>query len=88
MTTMEAELLLEKWMVAADGLALLFAHEPDAKVDASLAQMRQNLNADFCALFPTAAPATMAAGVDSIITEILKRRREIESASAMPRVLN
>jgi hypothetical protein len=86
--TSEAELLLEKWMVAADGLALLFAHEPDEKVDASLARMHHNLSAEFCALFPSADPATMAAGVDSIITEILKRRREIESAGATPRVMN
>jgi hypothetical protein len=30
----------------------------------------------------------MAAGVDSIIAEIQKRRREIEAAGAMPPVLN
>jgi hypothetical protein len=85
--TSEAELLL-RWMVAADVLALLFAHEPDEKVDASLARMRHNLRAKFCALFPSADPATMAAGVDSIIAEIQKRRREIEAAGATPRVLN
>jgi hypothetical protein len=85
--TTEAE-LLERWMVAAADLALLFAHEPAEKVDASLARMRHNLEAKFCALFPSADPASMAAGVDSIITEILKRRREIESAGATPRVVN
>jgi hypothetical protein len=86
--TTQAELLLERWLVAADGLALLFAHEPDEKVEAALARMHRNLSAEFCTLFPSADPATIAAGVDSIITEILKRRREIESAGATPRVLN
>jgi hypothetical protein len=74
----EAELLLQRWMAASDELGLLFACEPDEKVAASLEQMRKNLNAKFCALFPRAAPETMAAGVDSIIAEIQKRRREIE----------
>jgi hypothetical protein len=81
--TTEAK-LLEQWMVAADSLALLFAHQPDAKVDASLARMRHNLWAEFCALFPSADPATMAAGVDSIVAEIQKRRRAIEGAGATP----
>jgi hypothetical protein len=86
--TTEAE-LLERWMVAADGLALLFAHEPDEKVDESLARMRHNLRTKFCALFPGADPETMAAGVDCIVAEIQKRRREIEAAGEMPpRVLN
>jgi hypothetical protein len=31
-----------------------------------------------CALFPGAAPETMAIGVDCVIGEIQKRRREIE----------
>jgi hypothetical protein len=71
--------LLQRWIAAADEVALAFAHEPDGKVDAELARMRQNLNAKFCALFPRAAPETMAAGVDSIIAETQKRRREIEA---------
>jgi hypothetical protein len=50
--------------------------------------MRRNLNAEFCALFPKAAPETMAAGVDSIVAEIQKRRREIEAAGETPRVVN
>ena len=73
----EAE-MLQRWMAVADELGLLFAHQPDEKVVASLARMRQNLIDKFCALFPNAAPETMAAGVDSIIAEIQKRRREIE----------
>ena len=84
----EAE-LVKRWMAAAGDVALLFAHEPDEKVDASLARMRENRQVKFCALFPTAAPATMAAGVDSIIREIQKRRREIEAAGvATPRAMN
>jgi hypothetical protein len=82
------EELADRWMTAVNDLALLFAHEPADKVEASLAQVRQNLNVDFCALFPTAPAAILAAGVASIITEILKRRREIEAAGAMPPVLN
>jgi hypothetical protein len=76
----EAELLLNRWIAAADEVALLFAHQPDAKVDAELARMRRNLNAEFCALFPCAAPETMAAGVDCIMVAIQKRRRELEAA--------
>jgi hypothetical protein len=81
----EAE-LLATWLAAADEIALVFAFEPDEKVAASLEQMRKNLNAKFLALFPNAEPATLAAGVDSIIAEIQKRRREIE-AGAMPRAM-
>ena len=73
----EAE-LVQCWIAAADDVALAFAHEPDGKVDAELARMRRNLNAKFCALFPSAPPETMAAGVDCIVAEIQKRRREIE----------
>jgi hypothetical protein len=51
--------------------------------------MRQNLIVEFCALFPSAAPETLAAGIDCIVAEIQKRRREIEAAGyATPRVLN
>ena len=74
----EAELLLNRWMAAADKLGLLFAHEPDEKVAASLEQMRKNLNVEFLKLFPSADQQTMAAGVDSILAEIQTRRREIE----------
>jgi hypothetical protein len=65
-------------MVAADEVALAFAHEPDGKVDAALARMRQNLIDKFLKLFPSAEPETMAAGVDCIIRSIQTRRREIE----------
>jgi hypothetical protein len=51
-------------MPVVDDLGLFLANEPAAKVDAALARMRENLNVDFRALFPNAAPATMAAGVD------------------------
>jgi hypothetical protein len=83
----EAE-LVQSWMAVADKLGLLFAHEPDERVDAELARMRQNLIDKFCALFPNAERETMAAGVDSIIAEIQKRRREIEAAGETPRVLS
>jgi hypothetical protein len=83
----EAE-LVERWTAAADELALVFAHEPDAKVDESLARMRQNLNADFLRVFPEASPADLAAGVESIIAEILKRRREIEAGAVPTGALN
>jgi hypothetical protein len=77
--TTEAE-LVQRWIAAADEVALVFAHEPDAKVDAELTRMRRNLIDKFCALFPR-DPTTMAAGVDSIMAEIQKRRREIEAAA-------
>jgi hypothetical protein len=83
----EAE-LVQRWMAAADDVALAFAHEPDGKVDASLARMRQGIIDQFCALFPSAEPETMAAGVDCIVAEIQKRRREIEAGGATPPVLN
>jgi hypothetical protein len=83
----EAE-LVECWIAAADEVALVFAYEPDAKVDAELAQMRRNLIDKFCVLFPSAPPATMAAGIDTILGSIQHRRREIEAAGAMPPVLN
>jgi hypothetical protein len=75
----EAE-LVQRWLAAADDVALAFAHEPDAKVAASLEQMRKNLNAEFLRVFPNADAETMAAGVDCIVAEIQKRRREIEAA--------
>jgi hypothetical protein len=83
----EAE-LAQRWIAAADEVALAFAHEPDAKVDAELARMRQRLIAEFVALFPSADQQTMAAGVDSIIAEIQKRRRAIEAAAETPPALN
>jgi hypothetical protein len=70
--------LVARWIAAADEVALAFAHEPDAKVDAALARMRQSLIDKFLKLFPSAEPATMAAGVDCIIRSIQTRRREIE----------
>jgi hypothetical protein len=85
--TEEAE-MLQRWIAAADDVALAFACQPDSKVDASLARMRRNLIGKFCALFPSAEPETMAAGVDSILAEIQKRRREIEAAGATPRAMN
>ena len=75
MTPAESE---ARVMAVVDDLGLFLASEPDAKVDASLARMRKNLNADFLKLFPHADPATMAAGVDSIIRSIQDRKREIE----------
>jgi hypothetical protein len=86
--TEEESKLVQRWIAAADDVALAFAHEPDEKVDASLARMRRNLNAEFLRVFPSAPPETMAAGVDCIIAEIQKRRREIEAAGATPRVMN
>jgi hypothetical protein len=83
----EAE-LVQRWIAAADEVALFFAHEPDEKVDASLARMRQRVIAEFCAVFPSAPPETMAAGVDIIIGVIQDRRREIEAAGEMPPMRN
>jgi hypothetical protein len=73
--------LVQGWIAAADEVALLFAHEPDAKVDAALARMRQRIIDQFLVLFPSAPPETMAAGVDSIIRSIQDRKREIERDS-------
>jgi hypothetical protein len=82
----EAE-LVATWIAAADEVALAFAHEPDGKVDAELARMRQNLIDKFLMLFPSAPPETMAAGVDCIVAEIQKRRRELEAAGETPRAM-
>jgi hypothetical protein len=82
----EAE-LVQRWIAAADEVALAFAHEPDGKVDAELARMRQRIIDQFLMLFPSAQLEIITAGVDSIVAEIQKRRREIE-AGAMPRALN
>jgi hypothetical protein len=70
--------LLQRWMAAADDVALALAGEADGSVDASLAQMRQRIIDQFLMLFPSAQLETITAGVDSIIAEIQKRRREIE----------
>jgi hypothetical protein len=80
--------LAQRWMAAADDVALAFAHEPDAKVDAELTRMRQNLIDKFLEAFPGAAPTTMAAGVDCIVAEIRKCRREIEAGGATSRASN
>ena len=73
----EAE-LVQRWIAAADEVALAFAHEPDAKVDAELARMRQRIIDNFLALFPSVPPDTMAAGVDTIMRHIQDRKCEIE----------
>ena len=83
----EAE-LVERWIAAAAEVALAFAYEPDANVEASLERMRKNLNVEFLRIFPNGDPETMTAGVDSIIAEIQKRRREIESGAVPTGVLN
>ena len=44
----EAE-LVQRWIAAADEVALVFAYEPDATVDKELARMRQSLP---CSLDP------------------------------------
>jgi hypothetical protein len=80
--------LVESWIASIDDVALGFAHEPDANVEASLGRMRSNLNAEFLKVFPNADPETMTAGVDSIIAEILKRRREIEAGAVPTGALN
>jgi hypothetical protein len=79
----EAE-LVQRWIVTADEVALAFAYEPDGKVDASLAWMRQSLIDKFLALFPSVPPETMAAGVDTIIRSIKDRKREIEKDAIPP----
>jgi hypothetical protein len=79
----EAE-LVQRWIAAADEVALAFAYEPDGKVDAELARMRRNLIDKFCALFPSAPREILGAGVDSILAEIQKRRREIEATGETP----
>jgi hypothetical protein len=71
----------------ADELGLLFAGQLDAKVDASIAEMRRNLNREFVRLWPAVAPGDIAVGVDSIIAEIQKRRHEIEAAGETPRAM-
>jgi hypothetical protein len=83
----EAE-LLQRWIAAADDVALAFAHQPDAKVDTELARMRRNLIDKFCVLFPNAERDAMVAGVDSIMRHIQDRRRELEAAGETPPALN
>jgi len=73
----EAE-LVQSWMAVADKLGLLFAHEPDERVDAELARMRQRIIDNFLALFPSVPSDTMAAGVDTIMRHIQDRKCEIE----------
>ena len=75
-------------MAVVDDLGLLLAAEPDDKVEASLALMRQNLNAEFLKVFPNADAETLEAGVACIVVEIQKRRREIEVGGAMGRIVN
>jgi hypothetical protein len=80
--------LVQRWIAAAHEVALVFAYEPDAKVDAELARMRQRIIDKFLALFPSVPPDTMAAGVDTIMRHIQDRRRELEAAGEMPHVLS
>ncbi len=75
-------------MTAVDDFGLFLASEPDEKVDASLERMRTNLNAEFLRAFPNADPESMAAGMDSIVVAIQKRRHELEANGATPRILN
>jgi hypothetical protein len=75
-------------LAVVNDLGLFLAGEPHERVDATLARMRRNLNMEFCALFPSAEPETMAAGVDCIVAEIQKRRHELEASGETSRGLN
>jgi hypothetical protein len=65
-------------VAVASDLALLFAHEPDEKVESSLARMRVNLVANLANVFPTYPASRVAEFVDQLILTIQARRREIE----------
>jgi hypothetical protein len=75
-------------LAVVDDLGLFLASEPEERVDASLERMRKNLNAEFMRVFPGADAETLAAGVDCVVLEIQKRRREIEADGATSRVVN
>lgn len=68
----------ERVEATAADLALLYAGEPDDKVERSLAQLRVNLEVQLSKIF---AGADMAAAVDLFIDAVLTSRRQIEAGA-------
>ena len=62
---------------AAEDLALLFAHQPDAAVEASLAEVRANLRADFTSRYPNATD--WDALLDQFVQVVRGRKAAIEN---------
>jgi hypothetical protein len=69
---------ITQWVVAAEDLALLFAGQPEAKVASSLAEVRQNLEAQ---LTNAGFGVDMHSLLDRFIQTILDRKAEIEQSA-------
>jgi hypothetical protein len=65
---------------AVEDLALLFANQPDVTVEATLAEMRANLRADFTTRFPDATD--WDAMLDRFVQAVQDRKAEIEIQTA------
>jgi hypothetical protein len=73
--TPEEEFITTSWETILD-LGLFLANEPDDLVQATLDQMRTNLNEQLSEVFPLVGPPI----VDVILKGILDRRHAIEAA--------
>jgi hypothetical protein len=79
---MTVEEIAARWAASAERLALLFAGEPDEKVEAALAEFRERVVLGWAAIFDNTPAAKLAEIADSIVDQIRTRRREIEAAGA------
>jgi hypothetical protein len=73
--TPEQDRFVKRVMLTVEKLALRFAGEPDDKVEALLADLKERWAAGFCDNWPGADPEEMEAGARCIVTEVRKRRR-------------
>ena len=72
---------LERIEKVADELALLYAGEPDEKVESSVHVMRANLEKDFSEIFQSSSEVAQA--VDMFLGAVQARRRAIEKSSGV-----
>jgi hypothetical protein len=76
--TPEQERFVKRVMATVEELAIAFAGEPDARVEAALSELTDRWTAGLCELWHGADPETMEAGARCIAAEVWKRRRALE----------
>jgi ABC-type branched-subunit amino acid transport system substrate-binding protein len=72
-------------IAAAAGFALLFVGVPDVQMMEALYQVRANVQAELAETF---GPDVAAAVAQAFVAAVVGRRREMDAAGAMPRILN
>ena len=76
---------IEECVSAAANLALFFAGVPDDEVLSAMPGLREHMAAGLSEKFGADVAGLIA---EALVNAVIGRRREIEAAGAMPRVLN